>query len=41
MHQKYLVATIVAFGLLTAVDAQAGNSASVLQFGTTNNSFIS
>jgi hypothetical protein len=41
MRNSYLVATVVTFSVLTAVAAQAGNSASVLQFGQTNNSFIS
>ncbi|MGT2500970.1 curlin [Bradyrhizobium guangxiense] len=40
MRITYFIATLAAFGALTA-DAQAGNSASVLQFGTTNTSFIS
>ena len=41
MRITYFIATVAAFGALTAADARAGNSASVLQFGTTNTSFIS
>jgi len=39
MRITYLVVTAIALSALTAVDAKAGNSASVLQFGTTNSSF--
>ena len=36
MRVNYLVVAVVSLNALTAVDAQAGNSVSVLQFGKTN-----
>jgi minor curlin subunit len=41
MRINYLVVAVVSLNALMAVDAQAGNSVSVLQFGTTNLSFTS